>query len=460
MTDTAQTEKSERTDYTEGSVLRSILHMGLPSMVGFLLQHVYALTDMWWVSKLSGGESGVAAITFVSMILGTLYSFNSLVGPGSVAVISRRYGERAFDRAEKAIKETIILKLFFGALLGITGYFFAGTFLRQLGATGEALELGTAYGTIVFPALPVLFATYSIFTAMRGVANPNMALVLMACSSALNIILDPILMFGYLGLPALGIRGAAIATSASYTLTFLAGLALFYLGRTNVALTFRGKERVSIDSMLTMIRIGIPAWLGELSFFGARAVVTRLVAPFGTAVVAAWGIGNQISAFGIALLVGIGLGLSSLIGHNLGSEKYERARKTGNQAVLLGAGIMTLFGLITFGFAQQLNGMFFSDPETIRQGVMILRILSICFPFIGVLLMTEQIHMGVGMNVPAMVITMGRSWGLQVLPILILTRFLGFDQQAVWWSISLSGIVAGMVFYLYYRKGRWLLQKV
>ena len=360
----------------------------------------------------------------------------------------------------EAIKETIILKLFFGVLLGVTGYFLAGFFLRQLGATGEALELGTAYGTIIFPAMPVLFATYSIFTAMRGVANPNMALVLMAGSSLLNIVLDPLLMFGYLGLPALGIQGAAYATSASYTITFLVGIGLFYGGRTNVALTVRGREPVSLASMFKIVKIGIPAWLGELSFFGARAVVTRLVAPFGTAVVAAWGIGNQVSAFGIMMLVGIGLGLSSLIGHNLGSEKYERARQTGDQAVLLGTGIMTVFGILTFAFAVPLMGMFFTDPETISHGVTILRILSLCFPFIGVLLMTEQIHMGVGMNVPAMVVTMGRSWGLQVLPILLLTQFFGYDQNAVWWSISLSGIVAGLAFYLYYRKGHWLLQKV
>lgn len=429
-------------------------------MVGFLLQHVYAFTDMWWVSRLPGGETGVAAITFVNMIVGALYSFNSLVGPGSVAVISRRYGEKAYDRTEKAIKETIILKLFFGTVLGATGFFLAKSLLELLGATDLALLQGTQYGQIVFPVLPVMFATYSIFTAMRGVANPHMALALMACSSVLNLILDPLLMFGYFGLPALGIRGAALATSASFAITFLIGMGLFYARKTNVALTFRGRASVSIASMVTMVRIGVPAWLGELSFFGARAIVTRLVAPFGTAVVAAWGIGNQVSAFGISILVGIGLGLSSLIGHNLGSEKFDRARKTGDQAVLLGIAIMTIFGIVTFIFAHEVMSLFFADPETVRYGVLILRILAICYPFSGILLVTEQIHMGVGMNVPPMVVNITQAWALQVLPIFLMTQGFGYDHRAVWWSLSLSAVVAGTAFYLYYRKGYWLSAKV
>lgn len=458
--ETTGTTRRPPTDFTEGSIFGSILRMGLPSMVGFLLQHVYALTDMWWVSNLENGEAGVAAITFINQILGLLFAFNSLIGPGSVAIISRRYGEKKFDSAEQAIKETLLLKLFFGLMLGITGYGLVNGMVGYLGAEGITLALATSYGEILFLAMPVLYATYSIFTAMRGVANPNMALILMALSSLLNMILDPILMFGYLGMPALGLEGAAYATTISFYVTFAVGLGLFYGGRTNVRLRLAGREKVGLQSMLKMVRIGIPAFLSDVSFFGARAVITRLVAPFGTSVVAAWGIGSQISALGIMLLVGIGLGLSSLIGHNLGSGKVARARTTGDQAVLLGVGLMTLYGMITFFFATQIVGLFFSELQTVVHGVTILRILSLCFPFVGALLMMEQIHMGVGMNVPAMVVTSIRAWGMQVAPVLIMTQLLGYDHRAVWWSITISAIISTIGFYVYYRRGRWLERKV
>jgi putative MATE family efflux protein len=450
----------QRADYTEGSIFASILKMGLPSMFGFLVQHVYSMVDMYWVSRLPNQEASVAAITFFGTILWVFFSFNQLVGPGSVAVISRRYGEKEYDLVEKAIKETIVLKLFFGAVFGIVGFLFAEWLLQLVGAGGETLELGIAYGRILFVGLPVMYATYSIFTGMRGVANPQIAMYLMIGSNLLNMVLDPIFIFGYLGVPAFGIRGAAYASVLSYTLTLSIGLFLFYGDYTNVGLHVRGKARLSIPSMWKIVKIGVPAWFGEISFSGARLLITRMVAPFGTAVVAAYGVGNQVTAFGIMLLVGIGLGLSSLIGHNIGADKHDRAKKTADQAVLLGAGIMLAFGIITFVFAQEIMGLFFDAVDTVAQGNILLKVFAIGFPFIGAFIMMEEIHMGVGLNSPAMVMNIIHSWALEAFPIYVLTITLTFNQTAIWWTISLASIVTAGLFYLYYRRGRWLTVKV
>ena len=454
------TVEKRRVDYTEGSIFNSILKMGLPSMFGFLAQHIYSMVDMYWVSRLPQQEAGVAAITFFSNVLWFFFCFNQLVGPGSVAVISRRYGEKQYDQAEKAIKETLILKLAFGGIFGIVGFFSVGQLLRLIGAEGEALALGIDYGRILFVGLPIMYATYSIFTAMRGVANPQIAMILMIGSNILNIILDPIFIFGYLGLPAWGIKGAAYASVLSYTLTLALGLFLFYGNRTNVKLHLRGKEKLSVISMWKIVRIGVPAWIGSMSFSGARLVITRMVAPFGTAVVAAYGVGNQVTAFGIMLLVGIGLGLSSLIGHNIGANKHDRARKTADQAILLGAGIMLVFGLLTFIFARQIMGLFFDSVATIALGEVMLRIFAVGFPFIGAFIMIEEIHMGVGLNTPTMIMNIIHSWGLEALPIYVLTVLLVLNQTAVWWTISASGVLSSAVFYAYYRRGRWLTIKV
>ena len=456
----AEPETKQRADYTEGSIIGSIIKMGLPSMFGFLAQHIYHMADTFWISRLPEKESGVAAVTFFGSIMWFMFTFNQMVGPGSVAIISRRYGEKQYDLAEKAIKESIILKLFFGAVLGIFGYLFAGNMLSLIGASGRALEMGIAYSKIIFIGMPVMYAVYTLFTAMRGVANPNMALGLMLTSNVLNMCLDPVLMFGYFGLPALGIEGAAIASLISYTLTFVVGVGLFYADVPNVKLHIRGKEHVSLKSMWTMLKIGIPAWLGDMSFSGARMIITRLVAPFGTAVVAAYGISNQVTAFGIHLLVGIGLGLSSLIGHNLGSDKVERAKKIGDQSLMLGVGIKTLMGLIVFVFAGNIIGIFFDNPETIAYGRIMLRIMALGFPFIGILIMLEQIHIGVGLNSPTMVFNILHSWILELLPIYILTVYFGYSELAIWWAIVAATVIASSMFYIYYRQGRWLTHRV
>lgn len=447
-------------DYTEGSIFGSILKMGLPSMFGFVSHNIYAMVDMYWVSRLSGSEAGVAAITFFGTILWAFFSFNQLVGPGSVAMISRRFGEKDYDGAEKVTKETLILKLFFGGIFGAVGFFSAEFMLRLMGATGTSLQLGVDYGRIMFCGMGIMYATYSIFTAMRGVANPQMAMFLMIASNVLNMILDPFLMFGWMGLPAWGIEGAAVASVFSYCLTLAVGLYLFYSGRTNVRLHLRGKLPISLSSMWKIIRIGIPAWAGSMSYSGARLVITPIIATFGTSVVAAYGVGNQVTGFGVMILVGIGLGLSSLIGHNLGSGKIERARKTADRAVMLGIGIMTGFAIVTFIFAGQIMRLFFETPETVEIGITMLRVFAIGFPFLGAFFMVEEVHMGVGLNSPAMVINVVYAWVFQVLPIYWLTQYMGYDQVSIWISISVAGAAASVLFYVYYLRGRWLTVKV
>jgi len=457
LTDTA---KKKRADYTEGSIIGSILKMGLPSMFGFLSQNVYSLVDTYWVSKLPIKETGVAAVTFFATILWFFFSFNQLVGPGSVAIISRRYGEQAYHRTEKAIKETLLLKLFFGLIFGVVGFFTVHYMLYLLGARGEALAAGTVYGRIMFLGMGIMYATFSCYTAMRSVANPAMAMILMVASNGLNMVLDPIMMFGWFGLPAMGIEGAAWASVIAYSITFAVGLFLMYGGHTNVRLTLSGRVPVSFESMWKMLKIGIPAWLGSMSFSSARLVITPLIAVFGTEVVAAYGVGNQVTHFGIMILVGIGLGLSALIGHNMGGGKLKRAKKTADQAVLLGIGTMVFFGAVSFLFARPIMQMFFENEVTISYGVTMLKIMALGLPFFGGYMMIEEIHLGVGLNTPAMVMDIIHAWVFQVGPILLFTNILGFDQRAIWWTISIAGALISVVFYIYYRRGRWLTVKV
>jgi putative MATE family efflux protein len=457
-----ETNNKERkpADFTEGSIIGSILKMGLPSMLGFLTNNFYHLVDTWWVSRLPGKEAAVAGITFFGVILMLMFSFNQLVGPGSVAVISRRYGEKQYAHAEKAIKETIILKLIFGFLFGFVGYFFARQLLTIVGAEGEALELGVSYGKVMFLAVGVPYATYSIFTALRGVANPKMAMVLMIAGNVLNMMLDPIFMFGYLGFPALGIQGAAVASITALGLTLIAGLVIFYTGRANVRLHLIGEESISWSSMWKIVKIGVPAWINSLSVSASQFVLAPMIAVFGTAVVAAYGIGMQVLGFGLMIVVGIGLGLSSLIGHNVGGGKVVRARKTADQAIVLSLSLMALFGAAIFLLANPIARLFFDDPGTVDHTVTLLRIIAFAFPGYGVFFMVDGIHVGVGLNTPMMVFSMIRAWLFLVIPAYLVVHAFEYNQVSVWWVVVASSLAAAVMVYVYYRRGRWLTIQV
>jgi Na+-driven multidrug efflux pump len=189
-------------------------------------------------------------------------------------------------------------------------------------------------------------------------------------------------------------------------------------------------------------------------------IITPIVATFGTAVVAAYGVGMQVFSFGIMALVGIGLGLSSLIGHNVGSGKKQRARRTGDQAILMGVALLTFYGVIVFGGARFIMGLFFDTPETVEAGVTLLRIFSLGFPFFGAFIMLQQIFSGVGMNVPAMIVNTIQGWLLQTLPIVVMVEVFGLGQNVIWWVFAASGAVAAIGLYWYYRRERWLLVEV
>lgn len=445
-------------DHTEGSIIGSILRMGVPSMIGFALGNIYDLVDMYWLSRLGPGP--VAAITILSPLLWVVHSANMIVGAGSVAIISRRYGEKDPLRTALAIRETILLKWLAALSFGLLGYASAPQVVRLLGAEGAVVDQAVIYGRIIFLGLGFNFATYSVFTAMRGTANPNLAMGLMISLNVLNMLLDPIFIFGWWIVPALGVAGAAWASIISYALTFSTGMILLSSGRTNVRLGLAGRQRIQWAIMGSILKIGTPSAIGSVSFSLARTVVMPLVALFGTGVLAAYGVVTRVSAFGIMLLVGIGLGLSALIGHNLGAGKRERAQRTANQAILLSVGIMLGMGVLCFIGAEFVMRRFFDEPDIVARGADFLRILALGFPFLAVHLAVENVYGGVGENRPAMIVNILHSWVLEVPAIYLCVKVFGWGPNSIWWAITGASVASAVGYYLYFRRGRWLDVKV
>lgn len=427
-------------------------------MIGFGIGNIYDLIDMYWLSRL--GPEPVAAITILGPFLWVIHSANMVVGTGSVAIISRRYGEKNILETEMAIKETVVLKWLVAIIFGAIGFFLVPHIITLMGARGEVAEMGVTYGRIIFIGLGFNFATYSVFTAMRGVANPKMAMILMISLSGLNILLDPFMIFGWWIFPEMGVAGAAWASVISYAAAFLVGMGILYAGGANVRLHLGNRRRLSWVTMWKILKIGVPSAVGQFSFSMARLVIMPMIAVFGTGVIAAYGVGQRVSALGIMLLVGIGLGLSSLIGHNLGAGKKERAKKTVQQAIILATGIMTAIGVATFVGAGLIMSWFFDDPEITAHGITLLRILAVGFPFLGLSLILENVYTGVGENRPAMFFNILHAWLLEIPAVYACTQLLGYNQNAVWWSITGATIISTIVFYGYFRNGRWLQVKV
>ena len=417
---------------------------------------IYQMIDVWWIAQLPQSETAVAGVTVFNNIMWFFAAINAMVGSGSVAVISRRYGEKNYFGAETSIKETFLLKFLSGLVFTLVAGFYLRDMMYLAGARGEALELGRSFGIIITIGMPFAFMAFTVWTALRGVANPHAAMFIMIGSAVWNLVLDPILMFGYFGLPAMGIQGAAVATVSAYVMVNIVGFALLGSGRTNVRVHWLSWRGVSGTSMWRMMSIGAPAWIGQASSSGARLALFPLLAAYGDKVIAAYGIGFQAASMASAIIAGIGLGVGALLGHTLGAGKRDRARKTGQRALEISIIIMTALGIITFFVAPWYAELYFDDPETLARTTEILRVFAVAFPFWGVWVMLENIFGGVGMNGPGMVANVLHGWVALFPLVYMLTQVFQAGPVALWMAMAGIAAVISFGFWLYYRRGVWL----
>ncbi len=445
-------------DFATGSIFRPILRMGWPSIIGFLAVNLYDLADLFWVAKLGAGH--VAAIALFEGFYWVLIATNDVAGLGSVAIISRRYGEGNFDAAAASIKETFILKWICALFSGIIGWIFMEDLMILMGAKGEVVELGVIYGRIHMLALGFYFCAYSVFTSLRSIEAPKKAMVLMLAGAIFNMILDPLLIFGVGPFPELGIAGAAYASAIAYVVTLTVGLILFFTRFSPIRLQWKGKVPVSLNSTINMVKVGLPGGVNTISFSLARAVITPLIAIFGTTVVAAYGVIMRVTLLPIFVIFGLGLGVSPLIGNLLGAGLKERVWKTARQSIFFGAGITLTLSTFMYIFSPQILGVFFKDDEIISIGVELLRIWVLGMPFVAVWIMVESVFHGAGDNIPPMVISLIASWLIEIPAVLLVIYWLDLGAVAVWWARFFYFGVGALIAAIWLSRGRWIQKKV
>ncbi len=461
-----------RFDPTEGGILKNIFRMGIPSAIGFFSVNLYDFIDALWVARL--GAEHVAAITIFFGFFWVISSVNQLAGTGSVSIISQNYGNNDIDRTEAAIKETYILKWVLAILFGVIGLIFLSDVLRVLGASDKpigsngksVLSLAIDYGTIQLIALGFSFCAYTNYTALRGVGNPRMAMVLMIASVILNIALDPFLIFGWWIFPEMGIRGAALASAISQAASFFGGLVIFYGGFANVKLNLRGKIPIRPRTLYRIMRIGAPSGVNAVSFSLSRSIVLIFVASTTIEAVAAYGIGIKVTALSIMIIVGLGLGLAALIGQLLGAEKPEMAKETAFKAMGVSLVITVSIAALTIIFAEPIMRIFFdpasgeAEARVIAIGIEMLRIISLSLPFVGIYIIMEMTFSGAGDNLPPMIFGLITGWVLEIPFIYASLKIFEAGPLGIWWALTLSSIIGISLNFWWFNKGKWLHKRV
>ncbi len=440
-------------DLTTGSILSNVLYMGIPSMIGFAAMTVYELTDMFWVARL--GTSRVAAVTLFASFVWVLSSINALVGAGSVAVISRRFGERNYDGTALAIEQTLLLKLAIGIPVGIVGYAIIDDILRFMTSDLEVVSLGTRYGRIFFMGIPFMFASYSVYTALRGMGEAPKAMYIMLFSTGLNMALDPLLIV-VLGM---GIVGAAIATVISATAAIGVGVMVLSSKASAARIGTRGL-RIDIDCMRRIVRIGFPPFIESIARSLAFWLIAMFVAHYGRVIVASYGICSRIVEVGIIFAVGLEMGASAIIGQSLGAGKVERASQTAKKAALLSLAIASVFSVVEIIFGNQIMHMFGKSEEVKAIGAQVLIYFAIGQPLIATAIGLSSAFYGSGKTWPPTIAALVASWAVQV-PLSATFVYVLKSQATAMWIVMIASeaLLLGMLL-IFFKIGTWKRMEV
>lgn len=435
-----------------GPILPTMVRLAWPVMLTAALQALYNLVDAFWLGRL-----GTAAVAAPGMAWPILFFFMSFAGGFQAAgttFVAQHFGAHDQEGAEESAGQILTFLVLASLVLGALGFALAPTVLRLIRAPEEIYPWALIYLRIECVGLPIMFLAQAFGGLMLGLGNTRLAMYLGVGSLLLNGALDPLFIFGWGPIPAWGVAGAAGATILSRAVVAAVGLGLLVSGRAGIRIHLKNL-RPRLARILPILRVGLPNVLDQASTSLGFVVMMGLVSGFGTAIVAAYTVGNRIINLINVASWGAGSALVAMIGQNLGADQPERAEKIARRGI--SATFLALVGLyfVTLLLRRPLFGLFVADPEVIRQGAWYIAVFGTSIPFFGLFDGAAATFRGSGHTVPPMVMAIVRLWVLRVFLAWALGYPLGFGTTGMWAGMTLSNVVGGSVLYLWMQRGTW-----
>jgi len=453
MQNTGQ-EPSERTGTTEGVALltgdpkRAILKLSIPMIAAMLLMSTYNLVDAIWVAGL--GSDALAAVGFMTPVFMILMGLSVGLGAGVTSAIARRIGAGNREGADNTAVHAILLSLALSAALTLPLILLAGPVAVLLGA-GDTTGLATVYGQTLFTGTVFVLFTNIAYAILRAEGDMKRTMYAMGASSIINIVLDPILIYG----AGMGIAGAALATVISIALVSVVILFWFFVRKDTYVSLSRRVFSPDLSTIIDILKVGLPASL-EFFLMSALAIIINslLVGISGTDAVAIYTTGWRVVMFAIIPFVGISTAVVSVCGAAYGARKYEHLKTAHTFSVGLGMVIAIAMSAITWLIAPQIALIFTYSPESahLAPGIVVfLQIMCFFYPFVPPGIMSGSIFQGTGKGTTSLAISVLRNLLFIALFTWVLAIPMGMGEAGVWWGIVAGDILGGIVGYLWAR---------
>lgn len=427
----------KKVDLTKGEVINVLITIALPIMGSSILQYTYNLVDMLWVGSL--GSNAVASIGSSSFFIAVGYALNALVLTGTSIKVSHAIGKRNNYEVREYINSGIIINIIIATFYGANLILFGKSLIGFLNLKNDVVE-NESYIYLALNAPIMFFTFFNLLYSkiLTSLGNNKSAFNISAIGIAINIILDPICIYSL----RLGVLGAAIATLIANIIMFL-----LYRNKSRLFLRYNIKLPISFQKIKEIIVLGVPMSFQRILFTIINIILARIIAKFGSDAIAAQKIGLQIESITFMVIGGLNGAIASFTGQNFGAKKYNRIIKGYNTAMYIGLAYSFITALIFVSFNNQIVGLFIKDNSTVIIAISYLQVISISQVFGAIEMVSNGLFTGLGKpNIPAIISILFTI--LRIPLSLILVEFIGL--KGVWFSISLSSVIKGIISYLIY----------
>jgi putative MATE family efflux protein len=452
LSDAREAVTGTEQDFTEGKLSRAILLLSIPAVLEMLMESVFVLVDIYFVSKL--GADAVATVGLTESMMTIIYAISLGLAIATTSMVSRRIGEKNPDKASRTAFQAIITGAVVSVMIAVPGAIYAERLLDLMGASSVIVNEMAGYTRIMIASNIVITMLFIINAIFRSAGDAVIAMRVLWLGNIINIILDPCLIFGLGPFPELGIKGAAIATATGR------GIAVFY----QFYLLFFGKKRIRINLKHVSIDFRIIFRLLKLSIgtIGQNLIGTtswialvRIISMFGSEIVAGYTIAIRIISFVLLPSWGISNAASTLVGQNLGAGKPERAERSVMITGWVNMVLLGIVGMVLVIIPEPFIKLFIADPAVVNPGSLCLRIISIGFISYGFGMVLVNSFNGAGDTSTPLKINIFAFWIIEIPLAWFLAIESGLNEEGVCIAIVIAESLMTLIAYIVFRRGKW-----
>lgn len=452
---TLTTRGSYRQDFTEGSIPRHLITFSLPMFLGNVLQALYNTVDSIWVGRYLGKE-GLASVSVSFPIIFAVVALAMGIGMATTTLVAQYSGARDTGMVRKSIANSLLLTLVVGGVSSALGVIFRRELLALINTPQEIMDWASDYLGIILGGVFATFIYNLVSAVMRGLGDSRTPLIFLTYATVLNIILDPLLIFGIGPFPYMGVSGAALATIIAQAFSGILGIR--HMMKHGYLTLDREDWRVDFRLVRLTFGIGLPAGVQQVIVSLGMLTMTSLVNRFGSSVTAAFGVGGRLDQFAFMPAMTMGLAVTSLVGQNLGAGKHERVKEVVRWSILMTVGITSVVSLVALLFPRPLLSTFTSDPDVLKEGIGYLRIVAFAYIPYALMFMLSGILRGAGDTVPSMLISIITLWCVRIPLAMRFSKAMG--SRGIWLGLAISPAIGASLNYLYFLSGCWKTRAV